>query len=169
MIPSTFSRSIKVTMGGIALLGVMLFFCLKILPMNDRARAWPEVRYGSVTLNYPPNLMAVQRDNVIVFSSISENDPPALFSITKIGLIKNLAQLPPREALLAVAKQSLEPGDIVSTTYHDGGLEVIAQTFTRHHFFVYNPATNRALEFLASDDSFFASSDFLEILKTLKF
>lgn len=130
---------------------------------------WAEASYGHVSLTYPPNLDVVNKVDHIAFGHASDVGLPALFAIVEIKLSDNLSQLPKQDSLSLIANLSLEPEDIISMSYHHGGLEVNARTFTRHHFYFYDPATNTALEFLSSNDDFFTSLVFEAILKTLKF
>jgi hypothetical protein len=139
-----------------------------VLPVSIQI-AWPESHHGSISFEYPPNLQVIERDGDIVVGPVSDAGLPALFAIMEVILTDDLSSLPVQESLSIIARRSLEPEDIVSMSYHNGGLEVNANTFTRHHFYIYNPATNTALEFIAGQDDFFTSPEFESILQSLIF
>ncbi len=92
---------------------------------------------------------------------------PATFTMRVFDVPQELSSLPHDEALRQVAIDRLGREYIFSENFHHGGLEVSAATLEGRHFFVYDPTTDRAVEFLSGYEGGFESDLFLGALESL--
>lgn len=125
---------------------------------------------SGISFTVPPNLVSKQGENKISFANPSNPALPALFVAHTFDTPTELTTLPLEEALEEIAKSRLEEGDIIRiVNFSNGGMEVEARTFARHHFFLYNPFAHKAVEFMSGQSDFFTSETFSEIVRLTEF
>ena len=125
---------------------------------------------SGVTFGIPANTLPEQlEDRISVRSAPFDPTLPPLIIVDVIDVTPALAALSTNDALLEIANLQFQPGEIVSLEFHDGGLEVEALSFSRRHFFFYDPQANRAVEITSPLPGFFSSQTFDDLLRTLEF
>lgn len=140
-------------------------------PLSVVVRVWQRISepISGITLIVPPDLItAASEDNLIFARTEAENLPP-LFVVYVIDTPLEISGLPLEEALEEIAKRQLGEDFIGVVGFHDGGVEVEARTFTRRHFFLYDPSVHRAVEFASGHPDFFSSDEFSDIVHLISF
>lgn len=127
---------------------------------------------GEVEVSIPGGMVAQHGGDFIVVG-VSEDlatGLPPRFAMTAFDVPSDLAIQPSELALEEIVFLSgLEQGDILSLEHRIGGLLVQARSFTGFHFFVYDPVSNKSVEFLSGADGFFDSDEFSVVLDSLEF
>ena len=127
---------------------------------------------SGITLTIPGGLVAQQGGGYLVVgdSSNMTHGLPGKFSIIIYDTPPEFVTLSHEVALVELAFLSgLEPGDIITQTFRNNGLDLTTRSFTRQHFFLYNSISNKGVEFLSLEEGFFLSEAFGVILNSLSF
>ena len=124
---------------------------------------------SGVSFAIPPELEAAQGEDLIDVFNPSQQTLPPLLEVYVIDYSTPFSTSSSEETLLNIAKKQLGFDLVRIVGFHDNGIEVEATTIFSRHFFMYDPAANRAIEFRQGRHGFFDSQDFRSILQSVAF
>ena len=101
--------------------------------------------------------------------SQAESGLPPLMAFQFLDVPSELSLLSRTEALRRIAESTIGARSILAEMPRDGGIEVTAITFERHHFFVYSPETDRAVMISSGYEGTLESKLFFDALDSLNF